>query len=452
MEDPPKMDDDPLIGLLLLQLVFIALNAIFACAEIAVISINDVKLAKLAASGDKRAIRIARLTSQPARFLATIQISITLAGFLGSAFAADNFAGKLVELLLKTGTTIPAHTLNAISVVLITLILSYFTLVFGELVPKRLAMKKAERIAFALSGIISAISTVFKPLVWLLTASTNGILRLLGINPNEEDSSVTEEEIRMMIDAGSEKGAIEADEKELLQNVFEFNDVSAADMLTHRTMVDMLWLEESDEAWAKLVSSTNHSYYPICADTADDVVGILRARDYLRLSERTRDNVMANAVSEPLFVPESVKADDLFREMRRSRDHFAVVLDEYGGMSGIVTMNDIVEQLVGDIDGQQDDEEAIVPIDGGRYSVGGCAPLEDIAEKLGLDLPTDEFDTIGGLIFSACDTIPPDGSRFSVKVCGISADVDRIMDHRIVHAVISKAGEAASCENESKAG
>lgn len=446
------MDDDPLIGLLLLQLVFIALNAIFACAEIAVISINDVKLAKLAASGDKRAIRIARLTSQPARFLATIQIAITLAGFLGSAFAADNFAGKLVELLLKTGTTIPAHTLNAISVVLITLILSYFTLVFGELVPKRLAMKKAERIAFALSGIISAISTVFKPLVWLLTASTNGILRLLGINPNEEDSSVTEEEIRMMIDAGSEKGAIEADEKELLQNVFEFNDVSAADMLTHRTMVDMLWLEESDEAWAKLVSSTNHSYYPICADTADDVVGILRARDYLRLSDRTRDNVMANAVSEPLFVPESVKADDLFREMRRSRDHFAVVLDEYGGMSGIVTMNDIVEQLVGDIDGQQDDEEAIVPIDGGRYSVGGCAPLEDIAEKLGLDLPTDEFDTIGGLIFSACDTIPPDGSRFSVKVCGISADVDRIMDHRIVHAVISKAGEAASCENESKAG
>ena len=446
------MDDDPLIGLLLLQLVFIALNAIFACAEIAVISINDVKLAKLAASGDKRAIRIARLTSQPARFLATIQISITLAGFLGSAFAADNFAGKLVELLLKTGTTIPAHTLNAISVVLITLILSYFTLVFGELVPKRLAMKKAERIAFALSGIISAISTVFKPLVWLLTASTNGILRLLGINPNEEDSSVTEEEIRMMIDAGSEKGAIEADEKELLQNVFEFNDVSAADMLTHRTMVDMLWLEESDEAWAKLVSSTNHSYYPICADTADDVVGILRARDYLRLSERTRDNVMGNAVSEPLFVPESVKADDLFREMRRSRDHFAVVLDEYGGMSGIVTMNDIVEQLVGDIDGQQDDEEAIVPIDGGRYSVGGCAPLEDIAEKLGLDLPTDEFDTIGGLIFSACDTIPPDGSRFSVKVCGISADVDRIMDHRIVHAVICKAGEAAPCEDESKAG
>ena len=446
------MEDDPLIGLLLLQLFFILLNAVFACAEIAVLSVNEVKLNKLAAEGDKRAARLSRLTSQPARFLATIQISITLAGFLGSAFAADNFADRLVEAVQSTGVNINAHLLNSISVVVITLILSFFTLVFGELVPKRLAMKKAESIALALSGVISFISAAFRPIVWLLTVSTNLVLKLLGVDPNEEDDELTEDEIRMMIDAGSEKGAIEADEKELLQNVFEFNDVSAADMLTHRTMVDMLWLEESDEAWAKLVSSTNHSYYPICADTADDVVGILRARDYLRLSERTRDNVMANAVSEPLFVPESVKADDLFREMRRSRDHFAVVLDEYGGMSGIVTMNDIVEQLVGDIDGQQDDEEAIVPIDGGRYSVGGCAPLEDIAEKLGLDLPTDEFDTIGGLIFSACDTIPPDGSRFSVKVCGISADVDRIMDHRIVHAVICKAGEAAPCEDESKAG
>ena len=431
------MDDDPLIGLLLLQLVFIALNAIFACAEIAVISINDVKLAKLAASGDKRAIRIARLTSQPARFLATIQISITLAGFLGSAFAADNFAGKLVELLLKTGTTIPAHTLNAISVVLITLILSYFTLVFGELVPKRLAMKKAERIAFALSGIISAISTVFKPLVWLLTASTNGILRLLGINPNEEDSSVTEEEIRMMIDAGSEKGAIEEGEKELLQNVFEFNDIAAEDILTHRTMVDMLWTEETDAEWETTIKETNHSHYPVCGDTADDVVGVLKARDYLKLTDRTRESVMKNAVSPALFVPLSVKADDLFREMRRTRNHFAVVLDEYGGMSGIVTMNDLVEQIVGDID-DVDSEEAIIPLGGGKYSAGGRAALEDIGELFGMELPTDEFDTIGGLIFSAFDVIPEDGSRFSVSVCGIHADVDKVAEHRIVHCVIYK--------------
>ncbi|MBS6322714.1 MAG: HlyC/CorC family transporter [Clostridium sp.] len=408
------MEDDPLIGLLLLQLFFILLNAVFACAEIAVLSVNEVKLNKLAAEGDKRAARLSRLTSQPARFLATIQISITLAGFLGSAFAADNFADRLVEAVQSTGVNINAHLLNSISVVVITLILSFFTLVFGELVPKRLAMKKAESIALALSGVISFISAAFRPIVWLLTVSTNLVLKLLGVDPNEEDDELTEDEIRMMIDAGSEKGAIEEGEKELLQNVFEFNDIAAEDILTHRTMVDMLWTEETDAEWETTIKETNHSHYPVCGDTADDVVGVLKARDYLKLTDRTRESVMKNAVSPALFVPLSVKADDLFREMRRTRNHFAVVLDEYGGMSGIVTMNDLVEQIVGDID-DADSEEAIIPLGGGKYSAGGRAALEDIGELFGMELPTDEFDTIGGLIFSAFDVIPEDGSRFSVR-------------------------------------
>ena len=431
------MEDDPLIGLLLLQLFFILLNAVFACAEIAVLSVNEVKLNKLAAEGDKRAARLSRLTSQPARFLATIQISITLAGFLGSAFAADNFADRLVEAVQSTGVNINAHLLNSISVVVITLILSFFTLVFGELVPKRLAMKKAESIALALSGVISFISAAFRPIVWLLTVSTNLVLKLLGVDPNEEDDELTEDEIRMMIDAGSEKGAIEEGEKELLQNVFEFNDIAAEDILTHRTMVDMLWTEETDAEWETTIKETNHSHYPVCGDTADDVVGVLKARDYLKLTDRTRESVMKNAVSPALFVPLSVKADDLFREMRRTRNHFAVVLDEYGGMSGIVTMNDLVEQIVGDID-DADSEEAIIPMGGGKYSAGGRAALEDIGELFGMELPTDEFDTIGGLIFSAFDVIPEDGSRFSVSVCGIHADVDKVVEHRIVHCVIYK--------------
>ncbi len=437
------MEDDPLIGLLLLQLFFILLNAVFACAEIAVLSVNEVKLNKLAAEGDKRAARLSRLTAQPARFLATIQISITLAGFLGSAFAADNFAGKLVEAVQATGVSINAHVLNSISVVVITLILSFFTLVFGELVPKRLAMKRAESIALALSGIIAFISAAFRPVVWLLTASTNLVLRLIGIDPNADDDALTEEEIRMMIDAGSEKGAIEAGEKELLQNVFEFNDIEAEDILTHRTRVDMLWTDETDGEWERTINETNHSHYPVCTDTADDVIGILSARDYLKLNDRTRENAMKHAVSPALFVPQSVKADDLFREMRRTRSRFAVVLDEYGGMSGIVTMNDIIEQIVGDID-DTDSEEAVKPIGGGKYSAGGRAKLEDIAELLGIDLPTDEFDTIGGLIFSAFDAIPADGSRFSASVCGIHADVDEVAEHRIIHCVIYKEDNGAA--------
>lgn len=443
------MDGDPLIGLLLLQLFFIMLNAVFACAEIAVLSVKDIKLAKLAASGDKRAIRLSKLTEQPARFLATIQISITLAGFLGSAFAAENFSDRLVILIQSTGINISEHVLNSICVVLITLILSFFTLVFGELVPKRLAMKKAESIALALSGIISFISAAFKPIVWLLTSSTNFVLKLLGVDPNEEDDSLTEEEIRMMIDAGSENGAIEADEKALLQNVFEFNDVTAADMLTHRTMVDMLYTEETDSEWESIINTTNHSHYPVCEDTADNVIGVLKARDYLKLSNRSRENAMKAAVTGALFVPESVKADDLFREMRRNRSHFAIVLDEYGGMSGIVTMNDIVEEIVGDIDGDEaEDEEAITPIGGGKYSCGGCAPLDDIAELFSIELPTDEFETIGGLIFSSFDAIPADGSRFSISICGIHADVDRILDHRIVHCTIYREAPQEPTEAE----
>ncbi|MDO4572617.1 MAG: DUF21 domain-containing protein, partial [Clostridia bacterium] len=195
---------------LLLQVFLIALNAVFACAEIAVITLNDIKLSRLAASGDRRAQRLARLTSQPARFLATIQVAITLSGFLGSAFAADNFSDRIVDAFVRAGSQIPPGTLNTITVIIITLILSYFTLVFGELVPKRVAMKNAESLALGMSGLIAFISRAFAPLVWLLTISTNCILRLLGIDPNAEDEEATEENIRMMVDVGSEKGTIDS--------------------------------------------------------------------------------------------------------------------------------------------------------------------------------------------------------------------------------------------------
>ena len=228
---------NPIVWQILLQIILIALNAVFACAEIAVISVSDAKLAQLIAQGDKRAVRLARLTSQPARFLATIQVAITLSGFLGSAFAADNFAGILVDSLLSLGVPVPAQTLKAVSVVLITLILSYFTLVFGELVPKRLAMKKAESLALSMSGMISALARVASPIVWVLTASTNLVLRLCGLDPNAEEDEVSEEEIRMMVDAGSEKGVIDQEEREFIQNVFEFDDRTVAEFATHGHLV-----------------------------------------------------------------------------------------------------------------------------------------------------------------------------------------------------------------------
>ena len=271
--------ENSILLMILLQVVFIALNAVFASAEIAVISMNDSKLAKLAAEGNKRAIRLARLTSQPSRFLSTIQVAITLSGFLGSAFASENFSDMLTDWLLSLGVPIPAKTLNTISMVVITIILSYFTLIFGELVPKRVAMRKAETLALGMATLLSTIAKLCTPIVAFLTLSTNAVLRLLGIDPNAEDDEVSEEEIRMMVDAGSEKGAIDHQEKEFIQNVFEFDDLTAGEIATHRTEITLLWLEESMEDWKNTIYNSRHTLYPICEESADDILGILNAKD-----------------------------------------------------------------------------------------------------------------------------------------------------------------------------
>ena len=285
---------DTSIGwLLLLQVVLIALNAVFACAEIAVLSVNEVKLSKMVSEGNRKARRLSRLTAQPARFLATIQVAITLAGFLGSAFAAENFSDPLVDWLVGLGVTIPPATLNTLAVILITLILSFFTLVFGELVPKRIAMKQSEKVALNISGLITVISKLFAPIVWLLSASTNGILRLLGIDPNEAEEQVGEEDIRMMVDASSEHGGIDHEEKEFIQNVFEFDDLTAEEIATHRTDVDLLWLDDTMDDWAETIHNTRHTRYPVCEDSADNVVGILNAKEYFRLADKSRESVMA---------------------------------------------------------------------------------------------------------------------------------------------------------------
>ncbi len=432
------MQNDPLFWQLVLQAVLISLNAVFACAEIAIITMNDAKLAKLASEGDKRAIRLARLTSQPARFLATIQVAITLSGFLGSAFAADNFAKRITAALTDSFTTISATTINTVSVILITLILTFFTLVFGELVPKRVAMKNAEKLALSMAGMINGVAKVFAPLVWLLTISTNGILRLLGVDPNAEDEEVTEEEIRMMVDVGSEKGTIEATEKEMIHNVFEFDNVSAEDILTHRTQVDILWLDENDDDWAETIHGTRHSFYPICRDSSDDVVGILDAKTYFRLKDHSRESVMTNAVQQARFVPETIKADDLFLDMKRSRNHFAVVMDEYGGMCGIVTMNDLIEVIVGDIDEPEDDGEPVITlVSDGVWRTHGSVQLEDISDAIGCSLPTGEFDTLNGLVFSVLNEIPDDGTIFSVDASCLHIDVREMKNHGIECAEIS---------------
>ena len=425
--------------MLLLQVVLIALNAIFASAEIAVISLSDTKLAQLAEEGDRRAIRLARLTSQPARFLATIQVAITLSGFLGSAFAAENFSDRLVAWLVRLGVTIPTATLDAAAVVVITLILSYFTLIFGELVPKRVAMRKAESLALGISALISAIAKLCAPVVWLLTVSTNGVLRLLGIDPEAENEPVSEEEIRMMVDAGSRKGTIDHEEKAFIQNVFEFDDRTAGEIATHRTDLTILWMDESLEEWAGTIRRSRHSRYPICGESPDDVRGILNANDYFRLEDYSREAVMRQAVEPAYFVPESVKADVLFRNMKAGGHTMAVVLDEYGGMTGVVTLNDLVEQLVGDLGEEEMGRNPLADIENiapGVWQIRGETPLDDVAEALGVALPCEMYDTFNGLVFGALGAIPEDGATPRVRTAGLDIQVTELLGHQVERAEV----------------
>ncbi|MDR2247531.1 MAG: hemolysin family protein, partial [Treponema sp.] len=413
---------------LLLQFILILFNAFFASAEIALISVNDAKLELMAAGGDKRAKKLLSLTKQPARFLATIQVGITLAGFLGSAFAANNFAEKLMLVFAKMKLPVSPATQRTVSVVVITVILSFFTLVLGELVPKRVAMKKAEKLAFLMAGVIFATSKIFSPVIWLLTRSTNALLLLFRIDPNVEEETATEEEIRMMVDAGSEKGTINAGEQEIIHNVFEFDNRTAGEVMTHRTNVIMLQLKDSDAEWEKIITDTRHSFYPITGETADDIRDILCAKDYFRLKERDRKTVMAHAVHPPNFVPETAKTDVLFKNMKRSRNHFAVVLDEYGGVSGIITINDLLEAIVGDFDDSVSVHPPIEKLEDGEWRIDGKASLDKVARALKLKLPVDDYDTFGGYVFSLLGEIPEDGFRVDVDSDDLHIHIEEIRE------------------------
>ena len=423
---------------LILLIILIFLNAAFASAEIAVISMKDTRLKKLTEEGNSKAIKLTALTKQPARFLATIQVAITLASLLQSAFAAENFAGPLVSVLVNAGVTIPESVLRSVCVVVITLILAYFNLVFGELVPKRVAMKKAESMALGMANILYLVSKCFAPVVWLLTASTNLMLRLLGMNPDEEGEAVTEEEIRMMLAEGNEKGTIPAEENELIQNVFEFNDISVEEICTHRRDVNLLSLSDSEEEWEEIIGSNRHTYYPVCRENSDDIIGVLDSRDYFRLKDKNRDYVMKRAVEKALFIPESMRANVLFGKMKQTRTYFAVIIDEYGGMSGIITLHDLVEALVGDLD---EKEEIFKPADIEKLSettwkIQGCADLEEVAVSLERTFPTDIYDTFNGYVCDRLGRVPSNGESFEWEGDGLHIAVKDVNNHIIGETVV----------------
>lgn len=427
-----------MIFAVLLQIILICVNAVFAGAEIAVVSMNGATLQARAEEGNRKAKVLMRLVENPSRFLATIQVAITLAGYLGSAYATDSFADPLVDLLHSWNVPISEGTLRSFCPLVITLIMSFFSIVFGELVPKRIAMQNKEKVSYALSGTLSFISKAFAPLVWLLTNSTNLVLRLCRIDPEEEEE-VTEEEIRMMVSQSLSQGQIEQDENAMIQNIFDFNDVTLDEICTHRKDVTGLDLEDGLDVWDEKINQTSYDCYPVYKESQDQIIGVLDAKKYLRMADRTKEEVLKKTVLKPLFVLEGMKADHLLLKMKQTKTTFAIVLDEYGGFVGVVTLKDLLVLLVEDLEeeGQSNESEGIVLLEDHTWRIQGDAMVEDVNKILGLQLSDEEYDTFSGYVLDALGgTLPDSNECFDIKTEDMMIKARMGNDHRVEEAIV----------------
>lgn len=432
-----------MIKQLLLQLVLILLNAFFAATEIALISINEKKVRSLAEDGDKKASKMLKIIEEPTGFLSTIQIGITLAGFLGSAFAADNFAEKLSSFVIKRFelSQTAAGVVDTAAVIVITIILSYFTLVLGELVPKRIAMKNKEKLADKVCGIITFLTAVLKPIVWFLTASTNITLRILGINPHEKEEAVSKEDIVLMLDAGADEGTFNEDDIEYIKNVLSLDKMTAQDVMTPRKSVAFLSKDADKKEILSTIKEEGYSRIPVFENDIDHIVGILHARDFL-LQKSDKNFQLDSCIHEATFVPETVNLDQLFKDMQTNHNHMVIVINEYGETSGIVTMEDILEEIVGEIWDERDEEVTeIAKIKDNIYRVLCTTSVEDFFEFFELEEPEKEIDaaTVNGWLMEMSGNIPKEGHSVDFQnISIIVTKADDFMAHEVMVEVREK--------------
>ena len=434
---------DLIVQQLLLQLLLILVNAFFAATEIAVLSLNVTKLRKLEEEGALYAKKLIHLVEEPSGFLSTIQVGITLAGFLGSAFAADNFSGPLVDWIINGlgFHSISESVLDTLSVILITLILSYFTLVLGELVPKRIAMQKPLEVAKVSSNVVGVISVVLKPVVAFLSLSTNGILRLLRMKTETEEELITEEDIRMMMNQGKKTGSIDSDEQQWIENVFEFDDISVKEAMTCTPDVVAIPYDSTNEEILSIITESGLSRFPVYDEDMNDILGILNTREFLLNLNSKECTCLEEIIRSAYFVPETIRAQSLFKDMQKKKVHIAVVVDEYGATSGIITMEDLIERIVGNIYDEFDPAEAadIEQLKDNLWRVSGSYNVWDLASLLEIEIPEDvEYSTVGGMVFSCLHMIPKDGTKLDVEVNGVKIHVEQIEEHRIKSVLIEK--------------
>jgi len=431
-----------LLSAILFLFLLIFINAFFAASEIALITLNDNKLRMMVEEGNKKAGLLAKLLCEPGRFLATIQVGVTLAGFLASAFAAKSFVDPIVSFLLSIGLPVPLEWLEGISLISITLLLSYFSLVLGELVPKRLAMQKAETISMAVAWPLHALSVISHPFVRLLTISTDFFIRLLGFDPHAEDAKITEEEIRMMVNVGEEKGTIDQTEKVMINNIFEFNNKLVSDIMTHRTNVAGISITCGLKEVLEFINNEQYTRFPVFEEDIDNIVGVLHVKDVLKLlgNGSDREFNLKQIMRKPYFVPPSKKTDEMFKELQLNKTHLAIVIDEYGGTAGIVTIEDLIEEIMGNIFDEYDDEEPdIEKLDDNTFIIKGTVELDIVKDFFDADLPTEDYDTLSGFLIGQLGRIPEEKDTPELEYSGIIFKVEKVEEKRIAKVKVCKA-------------
>ncbi len=393
---------------LIIFLIF--LNAFFASSEIALLSVNDSKLRKEAEDGNKKSALLLKIVENPSKFLSTIQVGVTLSGFLNSAVASSSFADIITYKLASSWSFAAKHMsfINTVCIVLITILLSFITLVCGELVPKRYAMKYSDKVAKMSAKPLKITGVIFSPFIKIVTLSVNAVLKLMGINPNEDEDTVTEEEILLMVNEGQEKGLIGDEESEMINNIFEFDDKTAMNVMTHRTEIAAFDINDDYDKVLNTAVEERYSRFPVYETSVDNIIGIIHIKDLLKVDKESFN--LKDIMREASYVPKSQKIDDVFDVLKDNNTHMVVVVDEYGGTAGIVTMEDILEELVGNIRDEYDEEEVIEntieKITDDTYIVEGLMEIDNINDQLSIEIPDDEYETISGLVIALLGEIP----------------------------------------------
>ncbi|MBX4263654.1 hemolysin family protein [Clostridium estertheticum] len=428
--EPAPMPNSNIVVQLILIVILTLINAFFASAEMAIVSLNKNKIKHLAEEGNKKAILLSRLIEKPTKFLSTVQVGITFAGFFLSAYVATAITGKLS--LILSNISVPYS--EGVALVVITIGLAYITLVFGKLFPKRIALQNSQAIAMFSVVPIMYISKLVTPFVSLITVSTNILVKITGLGHESKEEKLSKEEIKSLIEVGQEHGIINETEKEMINNIIEFDDKLAREVMTPRTDVYMIDINDSITEYLDELLIERHSRVPVFEGDVDNIVGILHMKDFMIEARKNGfENVnIKNILHSPYFVQENKNIDELFKELKSSKNHIAMLIDEYGGFSGVVTTEDITEEIMGNIEDEYDHEEPeIKKVDNNTYIVSGLLSLDDLNEHLDLNLVSKDYNTIGGFLINLMGCIPKINEERTVEYGDVIFRIEEVRERRI---------------------